>query len=565
MKLSSITEKLCLRVINTRGHRRVITLAVAILLLLPSLMAQDGSVRPSVNEARAAWDRGNYELAYEHFNGLLLLYSRDPLYKYYTGACLVKMERDIPRAVTLLGSAINSSVNVKSVPDDAWFYYGRALQMDGNFAQASEALDRFARVAGRRVTEEYHVRSYIDQCSRGQGVLSPPAAATAVPGTNSGNTTTSAGNNATSANAGAIAATSAGNNATSANAGAIATTAAKPGTPSEMKRSQTAPSRSQLVEDGKVRADIRIPAEYDTVLAEALRLQHEADLVLKTAGDTVRSATLRARADSLFMSLEEHAGPPSEKVVPAEPEMRSQEQIVSLFEVRKSSAYSEKNPVPVDFAMPAGLVYTVQIAAFRNPVTPSLFRGLYPVFGGRRAGSDVIFYYTGLFRRLEDARQALPDARSAGFPDAFVIAFMDGTQVSMERAGLLEKEWASKPLPGKGTAINAGSETSAGPVAPTVRTLSFRAEVMRISKPVKPDVIEKMELLAGSRGMDMIKNSEGETVFLIGNFITFESADEYVSLLIRNGYSTARVAAYVGMQEIPVDSAKELLNRLQDD
>ena len=78
-------------------------------------------------------------------------------------------------------------------------------------------------------------------------------------------------------------------------------------------------------------------------------------------------------------------------------------------------------------------------------------------------------------------------------------------------------------------------------------------------------MIEKMELLAGSRGMDMIKNSEGETVFLIGNFITFESADEYVSLLIRNGYSTARVAAYVGMQEIPVDSAKELLNRLQDD
>jgi hypothetical protein len=59
----------------------------------------------------------------------------------------------------------------------------------------------------------------------------------------------------------------------------------------------------------------------------------------------------------------------------------------------------------------------------------------------------------------------------------------------------------------------------------------------------------------------MIINSRKETVYLIGNFITFESAEEYVSLLIRNGYSTARVAAYVGMQEIPVEAAKELLNK----
>ncbi|MCK7542027.1 MAG: SPOR domain-containing protein [Marinilabiliales bacterium] len=115
-----------------------------------------------------------------------------------------------------------------------------------------------------------------------------------------------------------------------------------------------------------------------------------------------------------------------------------------------SPAYSEKNPVPVDFTMPPGLVYTVQIAAFRNPVAPSLFRGLYPVFGSKRPGSDATYYYTGLFRRLDDARQALPGARGAGFPDAFVVAMMDGTQVSMERAQLLEKQWAAKPLPGQG-------------------------------------------------------------------------------------------------------------------
>jgi hypothetical protein len=134
----------------------------------------------------------------------------------------------------------------------------------------------------------------------------------------------------------------------------------------------------------------------------------------------------------------------------------------------------------------------------------------------------------------------------------------------MERAQLLEKEWAAKPLPGR-EASPAGEKGTTTVNPEPVETLSFRAEVMRITKPVKPEVIEKVEMLAGTRGLDMIKNSSGETVFLIGNFITFESADEYVSLLIRNGYNTARVAAYVGMQEIPVEAAKELLNRLHDD
>ena len=88
---------------------------------------------------------------------------------------------------------------------------------------------------------------------------------------------------------------------------------------------------------------------------------------------------------------------------------------------------------------------------------------------------------------------------------------------------------------------------------------------MRIDKPVKPEVVQKIEVLAGNRGLDMVKNSNGETVFLIGNFITFESADEYVSLLVRNGYSSARVAAYVDRQEIPVEAARELVNKMPDD
>ena len=564
MKLSSITENLCLRVINTEAVRTVSLVTVAFILSLQVMTAQDGAVQPSKSEAQAAWVRGSYEVAYEHYNGLLLLYSRDPLYKYYTGACLVKMERDIARAVTLLESAINSSVYVKSVPDDVWFYYGRALQMNGSFALATEAYGSFARAAGKKVAAEYEVQTYIDQCSRGQGALSPVTAVAA----------------ATATTANPVA-------ATTATSSVSALTTTKPATPETSGKSQTPPgapespagevaNKSQVPATAskptppkaasrpQVPAASDLPAEYATGLAEALRLQHEADSALQTAGDTAGSATLQARADSIFLTLEANEAASSEKGVPEEPQMLPPAHLFSDFEFRPSPAYSDKNPVPVDFSIPPGLVYTIQIAAFKNPVAPSLFKGLYPVFGGMRAGSDATYYYTGLFRRLEDAQQALPTARGAGFPDAFVIAMMDGMQVSMERARELEKQWGTKTLPGKEVFITENNGTGAVSALP-VGTLSFRAEVMRISKPVKPEVIEKIELLAGTRGLDMIKNSDGETVFLIGNFITFESADEYVSLLIRNGYSTARVAAYVGMQEIPVEAAMDLLNKLPDD
>jgi hypothetical protein len=329
-----------------------------------------------------------------------------------------------------------------------------------------------------------------------------------------------------------------------------------------------------------------VPDDYINLLGEAVQVQHKADSLGVIAANAVteagaaltdkkeemdgraaylsgRAAESQDQADSLFRILENHRNP-----VPEQPSANHEEPtpdyLLFRFEVRPAPVYSDKEPVPIDIDMPAGLIYSIQIAAFRNMVSPSLFSGLYPVYGRIRKESGTTYFYTGLFRRLTDARQALPAARSAGFPDAFIIAMMDGTQVSLERAAMLEKEWAAKPLPGQEQVTAEKRDKGLSEQVP-VETLSFRAEVMRISKPVKPEVVEKLELLAGYRGLDMIKNSKGETVILIGNFITFESANDYVSLLIRNGYSAARVAAYVGIQEIPVEAARELLNKLPDD
>ncbi len=339
----------------------------------------------------------------------------------------------------------------------------------------------------------------------------------------------------------------------------------------------------QSSEPGALSEASEVPAEFDKMLAEAVKLQYSADSltrlaqgvrkemetaapekqeVLQSIAEEIEggAAAVQAKADMSFLAAEQD-GKPVPEMHSGSPQ-QEQGQVYSQFAVLSSPAYNDANPIPFDIKLPPGLVYTIQLAAFKNPVQPSLFKGLFPVYGRKKPDNGVNYYYTGLFRINEDARQALSKVRAEGFSDAFVVAMMDDAQVSMERATMLEKEWAAKPLPVPEAGVTDKENITATDTLP-VGTLAFRAEAMRSKKPVKPEVIEKLELLAGTRGLDMIKNNQGETVFLIGNFITFESADEYVSLLMRNGYSTARVAAYVGLQEIPVEAAKELLNRIE--
>jgi hypothetical protein len=64
--------------------------------------------------------------------------------------------------------------------------------------------------------------------------------------------------------------------------------------------------------------------------------------------------------------------------------------------------------------------------------------------------------------------------------------------------------------------------------------------------------------MAGNRGFEVINADDGTFVYLIGKFITFESASEYAGLLNRNGYREAKVAAYLGNREIPLETARQL-------
>ena len=229
--------------------------------------------------------------------------------------------------------------------------------------------------------------------------------------------------------------------------------------------------------------------------------------------------------------------------------------VFSYFEILpKGAAYADEK-IKIDPEMPAGLIYRIQIAVFRNPVAPSYFKGISPVYGFKVAGTDKTNYCAGIFRRSSDARKALQQVKDTGFRDAFIVALSDNKPVSADRAAVLENEWGTKSLVGLSMS-GAASDT----IPPT---LAFRVEAIRSLKPLKPDALEALKAMAGSRGLDVLHLSDGNNVYLIGKFITFESAAEYADLLIRNNYRGAKVVAWLGNKEVPVETAKQLFNDLQ--
>jgi hypothetical protein len=241
--------------------------------------------------------------------------------------------------------------------------------------------------------------------------------------------------------------------------------------------------------------------------------------------------------------------PPLQKMKP--------ENIFSYFEIIPKPVYKPDEKVQINPEIPPGLIYRIQTAVFKNPVAPSYFKGISPVYGLKSSTSGLTIYYTGMFRRLADAKKALTAVKQKGFKDAFVASFFEGKVVSPEKAEILEKEWGKKPF----KSIVQGAPDKLSDTIPP--TLSFRVEVMRSNKPLKDDVIEGMKRMAGTRGMETVKLDEETMVFLIGMFITYESAEEYADLLVKNGYRDAKVAAWLGKKEIPVETARKLFDGLK--
>lgn len=525
------------------------------------LLSQENKPKPTRQSSMEAYSGGDYEKAYGEFNELLKTYSKDPLYKYYAAACLVKLERDPAEAVKLMDQALENNTAARPLPEDALFILARAQHLNGDFDAAADSYNRYTDQVGKKNARDLGVPDYIQQCLQQKGAAEK---VTRVPEENK---------------------------------------------QEGIKPPVAAPVVIPVVEKKETIVESTLPQKeplaenYSKLLDEALVFQYKADSVsaliaeqkqqieklpnekkaaarTKIAGYESIAAGYQKSADQKYAEAhkalnpeEDHSSGVSQAIdsqsskATDNQDVADQEsikipsdtvEIYSYFRVLDKPVTGKDEKIEIDPDVPDGLIYRIQIAVFRNPVSPVYFKGITPVYGFRNEGSELKTYYAGMFRRVSDARNALTEIKGKGFKDSFISSFMGKKPVSADRAVVLEKEWGNKPFE---RTVNKLTVVIPSDTLPP--TLVFRVEVMRVAKPVKPNIIESMKTLAGNRGMDILTLEDKKIAYLIGNFITFESAAEYADLIVRNGYRDAKVVAWLGTKEIPLETARQLFENLK--
>ncbi|MCX6180929.1 MAG: hypothetical protein NT150_03230, partial [Bacteroidetes bacterium] len=242
------------------------------------------------------------------------------------------------------------------------------------------------------------------------------------------------------------------------------------------------------------------------------------------------------------------------------------------FEIKSTVVYSSDKPIPVDAKLPEGLVYTVQIGAFKNPIPQDLFKGISPV-NGEQTKLGFIRYTAGIFRSFKAASIARDKIRQMGYPDAFVVPFYNGQRISVDQANQITEKatqqqknalttievreveaiskvevknitGATQTLP-----LNTANEAKSVAVSNTGEVY-YTVQICVVSKPIVSGSPYDMQPL------NLEKTTTGLYRYTTGKYKTFAEANARKAEVNAVGIKDAFVTAYRGGQRISVADAQ---------
>ncbi len=165
---------------------------------------------------------------------------------------------------------------------------------------------------------------------------------------------------------------------------------------------------------------------------------------------------------------------------------------VEGLEVKTTNAYSDNNPIPLDEKMPDGLVFKVQIGAFKNPLPNTTFKGLSPVIA-QSTPNGYIRYMAGNFEKYESANAVKNDLKNLGYNDAFVVVYFNGKRINLNEGVDKARESGQKVELSANTSagITAGANVPRNTAPPVANTTGNPAD----SQPA--DITNELEKMNG--------------------------------------------------------------------
>lgn len=105
----------------------------------------------------------------------------------------------------------------------------------------------------------------------------------------------------------------------------------------------------------------------------------------------------------------------------------------------------EEGQFALDNTIPEGIVYQIQIFSGGGKASVKALKGLSPVFETITPSGRYV-YRVGLFRSYKDVLANLNAVKRVGFRGAFIVAFVDGEEVSVSKARTIEAEKEKSPM-----------------------------------------------------------------------------------------------------------------------
>lgn len=107
--------------------------------------------------------------------------------------------------------------------------------------------------------------------------------------------------------------------------------------------------------------------------------------------------------------------------------IQPEEEFDYSFRIEEKPVFAE------DQTIPAGIIYQIQLFSGGRKATDSELKGLCPVYE-HRTQSGMYTYRVGLFQSYDEVEECVKIVRKSCFKDAYVVAFIDGEEVSVAEA-----------------------------------------------------------------------------------------------------------------------------------
>lgn len=173
------------------------------------------------------------------------------------------------------------------------------------------------------------------------------------------------------------------------------------------------------------------------------------------------------------------------------------------FKILPVGCFAEDNTIP------DGIVYQIQIFSSANKAGVKSLKGLSPVFE-RKTVSGKYVYRVGLFSTYKDVLSNLNAVKKVGFRTAFIVAYIDGKEVSVSKARTAETDKNNHPT-------------------------FYEVQIVFAEGDMDAATAEEVRMYSDGKDIAKMTSPEGMTIYKVGPYTDKGKADQLVAFVKEMG------------------------------